>query len=198
MNKISLFSALILAINGTATDYTYGDAYAACFEWDDSTGAYVKGDIATFTDATDMKDTDGNRYSYAFEITLDGTSDVEYYCDQVFINAWNVEWTVSTTDETSKDDMFVVTYEEWTDDASYCDGSWANDLSTAFSSGEDVSAAEPDTTCAYDVYFMYGDGETAGGVTVDATTQTFTVYTDNSVVTAASAFALAGVAAMFF
>jgi hypothetical protein len=93
--------------------------------------------------------------------------------------------------------MFEAYYEEWTLDSttSVCSGTYADDTSTAY-----VSATELDTdktTCAYDVWFHYDDGETAGGVAVTGTTQDFTVYTDSAVVAAAS-FAAVGVAAMFF
>ncbi len=109
-----------------------------------------------------------------------------------------MEWTVNTADKDAVDPMFAVYYEEWTLTESDCDGDWADDSSTAFTTGEDVYSDEADTTCAYDVYFEYDDGETSSGDDIDASTQMFTVYTDNSVVTAASAFALAGLTAMFF
>jgi hypothetical protein len=199
MNKLAVIAALALAANAKTMIY-YDDAFAPCFEWDDTTMAWVVGDVDDFADdsTNGTTDSDGNKYNYAFDVTIDGTSDTEYYCDNVFISAWNIEWTVNTADEDATDPMFAVYYEEWTLDGDECSGDWADDSSTAFTTGEDVYADEDSTTCAYDVYAEYDDGTDSSGDTIDASTQVFTVYTDNSVVTAASAFALAGVAAMFF
>jgi hypothetical protein len=201
MNKLAVIAALALATNAKmGTVYYYDDAYSPCFEWDDTTMAWVVGNVDAFADdsANGTSDSDGNKYNYAFDITIDGTSADEYYCDNVNIQAWNVEWTVNTADADAVDAMFAVYYEEWTWDVDTCSGSYADDTSTAFTSGEDVYADMASTTCAYDVYAEYMDGTDSSGNTLSASTQDFTVYTDNSVVTAVSAFALAGVAAMFF
>jgi hypothetical protein len=97
--------------------------------------------------------------------------------------------------------MFTVWYEEWTYDVT-CGGDYADvDVSTAYVADTDMAAGDDSSdtdTCAYDVYVYYDDGTDANGDSIDATSQTFTVYFDNSVATAASALVLAGVAAMYF
>lgn len=108
MNKIAILSALVAASRAASTTLTYTDAWYQCFSFDETTGAYVAGDyIASLTDATDMSDSNGDKYNYAFDIEFDYTTDYTY-CDQVFVQAWNVEWTVSTADAASSTDMFQV------------------------------------------------------------------------------------------
>lgn len=92
--------------------------------------------------------------------------------------------------------MFTVYYEEWTKTGTECTGTHASPSSTSYVSGKDMKTSTK--ICAYDAHFHYMNGVDSTGTTIAATTQMFTVYTDNAVVTAASAFALAGVAAMFF
>ncbi len=102
--------------------------------------------------------------------------------------------------------MVSVTYAEYTftDMTTSYDcttGTWADYASDAYVSGTELVIEEDlvdGDVCAHSIFMMYLDGQTSGGVTIDATTQLFTIYSDNSVVTAASAFFVAGVAAMFF
>jgi hypothetical protein len=195
MNKLAIASALFLAANGMGSTVTYDDAEYPCFMWDDTTMAYVTGDyLDAFAVASSTDNTAGTSYNYAFDITLDAATS-DYECDQVFHSSWSVEWTENTDDETSVDPMAVIYYEEWTlDDADLCSGDYADDTSTAYVSGTDMDTDK--TTCAYDVWVDYEDGEDSSSTTVTGTTQVFTVYTDSAVVAAAS-FAAAGVAAMF-
>lgn len=89
--------------------------------------------------------------------------------------------------------MFKVHYNAWAKSGTECTGAYANSSSTLYVSGKDMMTSK--SICAYDTYFTYGNG-LSGTTSIPATTQMFTVFTDNAVVIAASAFTL-GVAAMF-
>jgi hypothetical protein len=95
--------------------------------------------------------------------------------------------------------MFIVYYEEWAEDATtgYCTGSYADSTSTAFLSA-DAGLDVTDTACAYDAYFYYDDGTDSSSAAVSATSQVVTVYTDNAMIAATSAFVLAGFASCLF
>jgi hypothetical protein len=105
--------------------------------------------------------------------------------------------------------MFNAYYEEWQASSSSkeCSGYYASSTSAAVASGDTLSIYSNSTYgsyystyyyCAYDVYFEYMSGLQSDGVTVvNATTQFVTIYTDEAVVSAASAFALTGIAVMF-
>ena len=93
--------------------------------------------------------------------------------------------------------MFVATYEEWSydDTSDLCTGDYADeDTTTTVAADTDFDAGTKSGTCAYDLFVQYDDGTASGS----ATTQVITISFDSGVVTAASAFALAGVAALFF
>ena len=197
MQKLAIISAAILAANAAKTVTTYNTATYDCYEYSATTEAFAIGTYASvFAILTDVTNTAGTKYNHAFDVTLDGTSTTKYECDLVFKQAWSVEWTESTADALSSGNMFDVTYESWAvNTAMLCTGTSAGSTSTVY-----VSAAEKDvsdTVCAYSVNFEYLDGADSSSNVIEATTQKFTVYSDNAVVAAAS-FAAAGVAAMFF
>jgi hypothetical protein len=76
MNKLAIASALLLAANSMGTSTTYEDADYACFEWDDTTMAYVTGDYTySFADASSMDNTAGTSYNYAFDLSLEANGD---------------------------------------------------------------------------------------------------------------------------
>ena len=199
MNKLLLLSALLCAAS-SKTMTTYKDANYACFYWDATTEAYIQGSYVTLlAEATSTDDAAGDSYKYAFDVTFDAYDG----CDQVAQSAWNVEWTATAGDEASVVDMFTVVYQEWAEDSTgYCSGDYAGYISptvadTAFASA-DVGLDVSDTVCAYDVYFYYDDGEDATPTAISATTQVVTVYTDNAMIAATSAFVLAGFASCLF
>jgi hypothetical protein len=189
MNKLAVFAALAIAANSKYTPVD--NAYEDCFYWDVTTEAYVASAYVGANSAA-LATTDYNSvtYNYAFEIELDYTNS-EYWCDNVFVSDFALDWTLNGSDD---DTMLIIAYEEWAVDATtgYCTGSYAYDGSTAISAPAGLSPAT-DGYCAYDVYFLYDDGTASGS----ATYMSIDVYLDNSVFTAASAFAVAGVAAMF-
>jgi hypothetical protein len=190
MNKLAVFAALSIAANSmyTPVDEAYGD----CFYWDVTTEAYLPSSYVS-ADSAVYATTDYNSvtYNYAFEVVLDYTNG-EYYCDNVFVSDFALHWTLNASDD---DTMITITYEEWLVDATtgYCTGSYADSASTAITAPAGLSP-ETDGYCAYDVYFLYDDGTASGS----ATYMSIHVFLDNSVFTAASAFAAAGVASIFF
>ena len=92
--------------------------------------------------------------------------------------------------------MFNVTYEEWRNFNSVCGGDYADDESTSYASGDEMEIGN--STCAFNVYFYYGNGVNDTDSIVTATTQSVRVYSDKSLVSATSALVIAGVTTMFF
>jgi hypothetical protein len=90
--------------------------------------------------------------------------------------------------------MFYTYVYAWTADAGVCVENTDDHITV--DSGEDNLV--DDTTCSYVSFFDYNDGEDSALATITASTQIVTLYFDNAVLSAASAFALVGTAALFF
>ena len=204
MQKYAVLAALASAVSSSSIPTYYRSAEFPCFKWDATTGAYVMGSyVSAFGNAASKKDAKGDKYHYAFDVTLEGFSTSAkktYYCDQVVMSATAVEWTVSTTDTASTTPMLLAYYSTWTitdHTTSYsCNGTYA---SKAVSTMATASMYLSDSMfCAYDLYFEYDNGLSSTATAITATKQVVTIYTDNSIVAAASTFVAAGVAAMLF
>lgn len=67
---------------------------------------------------------------------------------------------------------------------------------TTYVSGK-AMVIEEASTCGYDIMFEYASGTTSANAAIAATNQTVSIFSDDAVISAFSAFALAGAASIF-
>jgi len=180
MNKIAILSALLAVASAK------GDAFASleypCAKYSSSTKAWAASSYAAgFSSAKSSAKT----YTDTITLTLDAASVLADGCAFISAGAWMVTWT-PVTGTAANDTLFATS--AWTLKSKVCTGTDPYKVNGTSTVTTATSVALPSSDCATAVMLDYGMGTGNQTYTID--------LNQNAVVTAASAFALAGLSAM--